>query len=156
MLTAGCPGLVGVFEKQPFEAGRAWPVLPAGFSGWGGMCTSFLYPPRSWLPPRSSSFLVAPQLPPACLRVRDFAVASSLPACVSRRGCFHFYSRKQQIPSASATAGVRQPPGSCCLVRCFVGSGCSASHGPNCCHSGSRLSPGAAQRHGNGTGGLEP
>lgn len=113
----------------------------------GGVCLAPA-PPGSWLSLRSSSFLVAPWPPLACRGVRDFAVVFSLPACVSCRGCFHFYSRKQQVPSALATARVRQPPGSCCHVKCFGGSDCSANHSPNCCHSGSWLYLGVARMTG--------
>lgn len=56
----------------------------------------------SWLP-RLPSCLAHPWPPPPFL-VRDFAVeAPRPPACVSRRGCFHFYSRSK-----------RGPRGSCC------------------------------------------
>lgn len=53
----------------------------------------------SWQPQHPS------HLPPCC--GCDFTVAFSSPACVSHRGCFHFYSKKKMIPGASAQ---RPPP----------------------------------------------
>lgn len=90
-------------------------MFPAGLSGWGWGWGVRLAPapPGSWLP---CVALLAwwppqPRCLPARLRVRNFAVAFSLPACVSRWGCFHFCSRKQHIPSASATGGAQGPWG---------------------------------------------
>lgn len=102
-------------------------------------CTpGFLAPHPRARSPSCLAGLGAPGRRAPC-RGCDLAAAFSSPACFSHRGCFHFYSRKKPIPSASATAGAQRPPGSCCHVRCFGGVGCSASRGPNCCHSGSQL-----------------
>lgn len=78
-------------------------------------CTSPLHPSSgSWLPASCmrSSFPGRPStlshLPPCC--GCDFTVAFSSPACVSHRGCFHFYSKKKMIPGALATARAQRPP----------------------------------------------
>lgn len=99
--------------------------------------------PDSWCSPLAALLSWrGPHRPLSRLGVRDFTAAFFLPACGSRRGCFHFYSRKKPIPSTSATARAQRPPGSRCHVRCFGGAGSSANHGLNCCHSGSCSSPG--------------
>lgn len=84
--------------------------------------------PGSW-PPASfmrSSFPGRPKhLPPCC--GCDFTVAFSSPACVSHRGCFHFYSRKKTIPGALAAARAQcsppppPPRRELCNVRCSGG-----------------------------------
>lgn len=56
-------------------------------------------------------------LPPCC--GCDFTVAFSSPACVSHRGCFHFYSRKKTVPGALAAARAQcHPPPR--VVQCQV------------------------------------
>ena len=69
--------------------------------GWGSALP--LKPPadQGLLVPRLPSCLAHPwPLPP--FLVRDFAVeAPRPPACVSRRGCFHFYSRSKCGPRGS-------------------------------------------------------
>lgn len=67
-------------------------------------------------------------LPPCC--GCDFTVAFSSPACVSHRGCFHFYSKKKMIPGALATARAQCPPPTPRAVQCQVLWGCAGSSLP--------------------------
>jgi hypothetical protein len=86
-------------------------------------------PPGSWFPASCTrlSFAGRPRAPshrPPCHGC-DFTAAFSSPACVSHRGCFHFYSRKSRF-QAPQPQPERGAPGELRDVRCFVCGGARA------------------------------
>lgn len=86
--------------------GCFWKTAARGGAVWLGVCASPLHPQVLGSPCSLPAWS-----PPALLGAR-FCGGVSSPACVSRRGCFHFYSRKQQIQVPQLKPECSGPPGS--------------------------------------------